>query len=135
MESKKVQIFEHIQTFPGKSFSEIINDLQLSPSTVRFHLGTLERDNLITNSKIGKTRYFVVNENNENKIKACIENNAHIMEILQVIDSPKTLDEIFYKTKISKSLISKRLKVLAQFGFVEKKKIDSKIIFQKKIFK
>ena len=134
MESKKVQIYEHIQSFPGKTFSEITRDLQLRSSTVRFHLGTLEKDNLIISSKIDKTRYFSAMEDSQNQIKISIENNSHLKEILETIKTPKTLDEIFYKTKISKSLLSKRLKVLSQYGIVEKKKIDSKILFNKTEF-
>ena len=134
MESKKVQIFEHIQSFPGKTFSEISRDLQLKSSTVRFHLETLERDNLIISSKIDKTRYFSIEENSQNQIKIAVENNQHLKEILETVKTPKTLDEIFYKTKISKSLLSKRLKVLSQYGIVEKKKIDSKILFNKTEF-
>lgn len=135
MESKKVQIFEHIQTFPGKTFSEITNELQLSPSTVRFHLTTLKRDNFIIDPKIDKTRYFITNKNNQrNQIKISIENNPRLREIIQILDRPKKLDEILNEIKISKSILSKRLKILINFDVVEKMKVDSKMVFMKKDF-
>ena len=135
MESKKVQIFEHIQSYPGKTFSEITNELQISPSTVRFHLITLKKNNFIINSKIDKTRYFISDKNNQrNQITIAIENNPRLMEILKILDRPKKLDEMLSDTKISKSILSKRLKILINFGVVEKNKIDSKIFFMKKDF-
>jgi len=135
VESKKGIIFEHIESFPGKTFSEITSELKISPSTVRFHLETLERDNFIINSKIDKMRYFIKDDDDKkNQIKIAIENNSRLIEILQILTSPKTLDEIFYEAKISKSLLSKRLKILINFEVVEKKKVNSKILFMKKDF-
>ena len=48
---------------------------------------------------------------------------------MDVLDNPKTLDEIFEKTKVSKSLLSKRLKVLRELGVVEKITREQKTVF------
>lgn len=84
---------------------------------------------MVKPQKIDKIRYFTNDENYEKQIKISLENNIYLKKILKVLDKPKTLDEIFEKTKVSKSLLSKRLKVLRELGVVEKSLREQKIVF------
>lgn len=129
VKEKNVRIYEHIKSHPGKTSSEIIREVGISSSTARFHMNKLVEHKMVKQQKIDKVRYFANDENYEKQIRVSLENNIHLKKIMDALDKPKTLDEIFEKTKVSKSLLSKRLKVLRELGVVEKRSRESKIVF------
>ena len=129
VKEKNVRIYEYIESHPGKTSSEIIKELAISSSTARFHMNKLVEHKMVKLQKIDKIRYFTNDQNYEKQIRISLENNIHLKTIIDVLDKPKTLDEIFEKTKVSKSLLSKRLKVLRELGVVEKITREQKIVF------
>jgi predicted transcriptional regulator len=129
----KQKVLNHIQTHPGQTLSQIHYRLKIPQTTIKHHITQLISENKITKEEIFKTRYFLNSTNTELRIKSSIENNNSIKNIYQNLVNEMTLDEISLICNTSKSLVSRRLKMLISSRLVEKTKKDGKIIFKKKI--
>ncbi|NHJ39469.1 MAG: ArsR family transcriptional regulator [Asgard group archaeon] len=57
------QIFQYINEKPGKTQNDLMKDLNISQSTLAYHLIILEELNLITIQKKGRRGYYFINNN------------------------------------------------------------------------
>ncbi|MBL7002072.1 MAG: winged helix-turn-helix transcriptional regulator [Nitrosopumilus sp.] len=126
------KILEHIQTYPGQTLSQICHKLKIPQSTIKYHLTELINEKRIFLENLFKTHYFPIDISNELKIQSCIDSNDNMKNIYKNLDSKITLDELSIICNTSKSLMSKRLKILISMGAAEKIKNGRKIVFLKK---
>jgi len=124
-------VLKYIEENPGKTLSQISYNLSIPISTLSHHLRNLEKVNKIIEEYTYKKRYFPINITKNEKIKYTIQNNNGLKEIIKIISIQKefSLDDIVENTAYSKSVISKRLKILSEFEMVKKSKINKKIIY------
>ena len=132
MENKQ-RVLNHIQENPGQTLSQIHYRLKIPQSTIKHHITQLISENKVSKEEIFKTRYFLNGTNEELKIKSSIENNNSLKIIYQNLVNEMTLEEISLVCNTSKTLVSRRLKMLISKKIIEKTKKDGKIIFKKKI--
>jgi len=125
----KERILQYIQENPGLTQAQITHRLDVPQSTVKYHLITLEKENKIFSEKLFKIQYFSNEINEELKIKSCVENNFNLKIIIQSCKEEKTLDEIAKICNVSKSIASKRLKILESLNAIKKTKVEKKIKF------
>lgn len=125
------RILEYIKKFPGQTQSQISHRMNISQSTLKYHLMQLIKENKISVEKLFKSHYFHVGIDSKVKKISCIENNNHLKNIYYNLGQKMTLDEISSLCNIQKSLASKRLKVLISLGAAYRLKVDGKIVFSK----
>ena len=128
----QVKILEHIKKIPGHTQAQITYRLDIPQSTIKYHLLQLTKENKIFSEKLFKTHYFPVGIDDKLKIKTCIESNFNLKNIYKNLNKDMTLEEIATSCNISKSIASKRLKILASLGAIEKIKLEKKMKFCKK---
>jgi predicted transcriptional regulator len=128
----QVKILEHIKKIPGHTQAQITYRLDIPQSTIKYHLLQLTKENKIFSEKLFKTHYFPVGIDDKLKIKTCIESNFNLKNIYKNLNKDMTLEEIATSCNISKSIASKRLKILESMGSIKKIKVEKKIKFCKK---
>lgn len=124
-------VLKYVEENPGKTLSQISYNLSIPASTLNHHLRNLESNNKIIMKRTYKKRYFPINMTKNEEIKYSIQNNNGLKEIVKIMSAQKefSLDEIVEKSACSKSIVSKRLKILSEFEIIKKSKIDKKIIY------
>ena len=128
MENQDI-ILKYIQDNPGLTQAQITHRLEIPQSTVKYHLLTLVKEEKIFAEKLFKTHYFTNGIDNELKIKSCIENNYNLKIILESCKKVLSLEEIANVCNISKSIASKRLRILESLGVIKKIKVEKKLKF------
>jgi predicted transcriptional regulator len=128
------KILQYIKKNPGHTQSQITYKLDIPQSTIKYHLLQLTKKNKIFSENLFKTHYFHVGINDKLKIKTCIESNYNLNSIYKNLNKEMLLNEIAISNDISKSIASKRLKILESMDVIKKIKVDKKIKFCKKGF-
>ena len=125
------KILKHVKKMPGHTQSQITYRLDIAQSTVKYHLLQLIKKNKIYSEKLFKIHYFPVGISDKIKIKTCIESNNNLNNIYKNFKNEMSLEEIATSCNISKSIASKRLKILESLDVIKKIKVDKKIKFCK----
>lgn len=128
------KIYNHILAYPGVSFNIIKNVLNLTESTLRYHLKYLEGKNEIKSSKTGKIRCYypvhrtILESKTESKSGQYKLNITHERLINLIKHQPGiTQKELIMKTRLKKMTIIYNIKKLVKLDLVQKEK-NGKII-------
>jgi predicted transcriptional regulator len=125
------EILQYIKKNPGHTQAQISYRLEIPQSTIKYHLLQLSKENKIFSEKLFKTHFFPIGIDKEMKIKTCIESNYNLNNIYKNFKNEMSLEEIATSCNISKSIASKRLKILESLDVIKKIKVDKKIKFCK----
>ncbi|MBN1389666.1 MAG: winged helix-turn-helix transcriptional regulator [Candidatus Thermoplasmatota archaeon] len=124
------QILRYVSRHPGSSFSEIMDSLGLSESTLRYHLERFERKGVMVSRKIGVKRcYFTVSDPEEvvpyglsvlqRRVLKCINYNPRISR-----------KDIVRRTNIASSSVAEILTSLVKKGKIVKIRVDGRILYE-----
>ena len=117
------KIHDFINKNPGKTFSQIMNELDIQKSKVQYHLKILMEFKLIIGYRSGQYKRFF-NKNIKPNVREVLHPKK--LKILKAIDDNEELVqvEIIEITKIPQSTVSRHLKELVEMGFIDEKTED-----------
>lgn len=122
--STRSSIHDLLVERPGLTFSEIMKDLRIKESTLRYHLRYLERNEIIRKKfEDGHGSYFSILEGTISK-RGSMDLPPLLLKILDTIDDDPGLDQkhLSYKIKRNRFITSYHLRRLMDMGLVRKER-------------
>jgi predicted transcriptional regulator len=120
-------VYNYISKHPGVSFGSIMDVLDLTESTLRYHLNYLERENKILSNFRGKHRSYYSNQRVKSYFKPNLEFDTNTLtkpqqRILTIIQHYPgiTISELLSITKLNKRALQYNLKKLRDIRVIWK---------------
>ncbi|MCO5382967.1 MAG: winged helix-turn-helix transcriptional regulator [Methanosarcina barkeri] len=131
---KRKRIFSLIETNPGIGTIKIANDMGLNRGTLRYHLKTLEAENLVeAYSDRGKFRYFQNNSTygeKEKRVISALQNEMTRKIISKILkEECNTNGDLARTTGISKGAITWYMKQLKESDLIEENQMGKSTIY------
>jgi predicted transcriptional regulator len=126
------EIYNVILKYPGIHLSEIFRALNLSESTIRYHIRYLEKSNLVMKkSEKGYTRFYVVDKicNQEKKLLSLFRRqtprNIILFLLVDIHSSQVRLSKVL---EISPKAVEQHLKKMVEMNIIEAVKVDNGVV-------
>ncbi len=132
--SRRREIYNHIQKFPGTYLREMESALELSIGDLQYHLGQLERGGLVSIHDDGRRKGYFANDQVkflDRKMLAVVRLETPRRIVLFLLEHPDSgFKEILAQFNFTKGALSFHLKRLLKAGIILKGKKEKENIYK-----
>ncbi|MEF8904894.1 MAG: helix-turn-helix domain-containing protein, partial [Haloarculaceae archaeon] len=126
----RAALYEHLETHPGTYLTAFEEDspIEAGRGTIRYHLGILEREGLVTSERRGgKRRYYPIGMDPD-ALSIAMESPTPAAILESLADSERTVSDLADRVDRDPSTVSYHLERLADDGLVERQRDGEAVI-------